>query len=252
VAALLLESKLIKKHLPRVNVIFKDNKNYFFVHITADTFPKVLITHNQQVTSGTLIGPFTSGTHLKILLKLLRFIFPFCTCQHNHQKPCINSQINLCPGFCCLSSQTASKTDRFTYLNNINHLKDFLTLPNKTFLNKLYLQVNHFIAKQEFEQANLIKQQILAIDNIVKHNKFVHTQVNDFQESLIELSKIFQTTHLIQDIEMYDVSNIAGKFATASLVFFSGGNPNKKEYKKFKIRYTNLSPNDTLMLKEAF
>lgn len=85
-AALLLESKLIKKHLPRVNVIFKDNKNYFFVHITADTFPKVLITHNQQVTSGTLIGPFTSGTHLKILLKLLRFIFPFCTCQHNHQK----------------------------------------------------------------------------------------------------------------------------------------------------------------------
>lgn len=125
-------------------------------------------------------------------------------------------------------------------------------MPNKTFLNKLYLQVNHFIAKQEFEQANLIKQQILAIDNIVKHNKFVHTQANDFQESLIELSKIFQTTHLIQDIEMYDVSNIAGKFATASLVFFSGGNPNKKEYKKFKIRYTNLSPNDTLMLKEAF
>lgn len=252
IEALLLESKLIKKHLPRVNVILKDNKNYFFIHITADHFPKVFITHNQQVKTGTLIGPFTSGTHLKMLLKLLRPIFPFCTCKNNHKKLCLNSQINLCPGFCCLQSPTILKADRLAYLNNIKHLIDFLTLPNKKFLTKLYARVDVLVRHQNFEQAQVVKQQILAINNIVKHNKFVKANDNNHQESLAELSKIFNTATRIKKIEMYDVSNIAGKFATASLVFFDEGNPNKQAYKKFKIRYTDLSPNDTLMLKEIF
>ena len=51
---------------------------------------------------------------------------------------------------------------------------------------------------------------------------------------------------------MYDISNISGKYATASLVFFKDGLPEKKQYKKFKIKNTPLEPNDIKMLKEVF
>jgi excinuclease ABC subunit C len=252
IEALILESKLIKKHQPRVNVIFKDNKNYFFVNITNDLFPKVLITHNQQVKNGTIIGPFTSGTHLKALLKLLQPIFPFCTCKTNHKKPCMNNQLKLCPGYCCIQNQTFTKTDRIIYLNNIKNLKNFFTFKNQAFLKTLYSQIDKLIKNQEFERANIVKQQILAVNNIAKHTKFINTCDDKFKESLDELSKIFQAISPIRHIEMYDVSNISGQFATASLVFFSDGSPNKKAYKKFKIRYTQLLPNDVLMLKEIF
>jgi len=251
--ALLLESTLIKKHLPKINIVLKDNKNYFFVKITNDLFPKVFITHNEKEKQGTIIGPFTSGTHLKNLLKLLRVIFPFCTCKNNHKKPCINNQINLCPGFCCRKDIPYTKNNHDQYMFNIKNLIQILTFNNKKILKNLYAKLNLLIEKQNFEQANIIKQQILALNNIFKHQKLINT-TNDtkYNDSLQELSKLFSTKKLIRNIEMYDVSNIVGKFATASLVFFTDGQPNKKEYKKFKIRYTELKPNDILMLKEVF
>lgn len=253
IEALLLESKLIKKHLPRINIILKDNKNYFFIKITNDTFPKVFITHNENDKEGIIIGPFTSGTHLKNLLKLLRPIFPFCTCKTNHKKSCINTQLNLCPGYCCQINASYTNTQKKQYQNNINNLIQILKFNNDKILKNLYLNLNLAIQNQEFEQADIIKKQILAINNIFKHQQLIDiTNTKNYTESLIELSKLFNSKNIIRNIEMYDVSNIVGKFATASLVFFTNGISNKKEYKKFKIRYTKLQPNDILMLKEVF
>jgi excinuclease ABC subunit C len=72
IEALLLESKLIKEHQPKYNTVLKDGKNYFFVKISNHDFPKISITHDQLPIDGRTIGPFTSGSSLKELLKLLR------------------------------------------------------------------------------------------------------------------------------------------------------------------------------------
>lgn len=249
---MIVESNLIKKHLPRVNVVLKDNKNYFFINISKDTFPKLSLTHRQDESSYQ-VGPFTSGTHLKHLLSLLRPIFPYCNCKIKHQKPCLSSQLNLCLGFCCLKDANYSKEQKNQYLQNIKNIIKILNGDNKKLIKDLKLQLQKEVAKQNFESAQVIKNQILALENIFKHRQFLNkTESSSYSDINQELKDLFNTKSKIANIEMYDVSNISGKFAVASLVMFSNGIPSKNNYKKFKIKYTKLEPNDILMLKEVF
>src|SRR3989344_7391868 len=70
IEALLLESQLIKRFQPRYNVMWKDDKKYFYVAITKETFPRVFITHQPFVASAPqglrslYIGPFVDGKPL--------------------------------------------------------------------------------------------------------------------------------------------------------------------------------------------
>jgi excinuclease ABC subunit C len=160
--------------------------------------------------------------------------------------------MNLCSGFCCIKNYEYLKEELKQYKSNINNLINVLTLNNTKIIKKLRADIIKLIKEQKFEQANLVKKQILSIENIFKHRSSLEIKACDHTDSLLEISELFKTKKQIKDIEMYDVSNISGKFATASLVFFSNGQPNKAEYKKFKIKYTELSPNDILMLSEVF
>src|SRR3989344_7131238 len=85
IEALILESQLIKKHRPMFNILMRDDKQYFYVAFTKEKFPKIFISHQQKD-----IGPFTDGGALKTTLKILRRIFPFCTCKQTHHNYCLN------------------------------------------------------------------------------------------------------------------------------------------------------------------
>jgi excinuclease ABC subunit C len=165
----------------------------------------------------------------------------------------LSSQINLCLGFCCLKNATYTKDQKKQYLQNINHIIKILNGDNKKIVQTLKRQLSIDVQKQNFEKAQVIKNQILALENIFKHRQFIGTTTQkDYSDLNIELKDLFSTKTNINNIEMYDVSNISGKFAVASLVFFSKGVSNKANYKKFKIKYTKLEPNDILMLREVF
>ena len=110
--ALILESQFIKKYRPKYNVLLKDDKNYFYVVFTDDKFPKVFITHQIskfQVSSPKfqVLGPYTDGQALKMTLKYLRKIFPFCTCKSDHKNKCLKAHLGLCLGTCCVSVHLA-------------------------------------------------------------------------------------------------------------------------------------------------
>jgi excinuclease ABC subunit C len=59
---------LIKKYQPKFNVVWRDDKNYFFVAITKTERPYVFITH-QKTANAEYIGPFVDGQALKKTLK---------------------------------------------------------------------------------------------------------------------------------------------------------------------------------------
>lgn len=100
--ALLLEAKLIKKYQPKYNVEWKDDKNYFYVGITKEKFPRVFITHQPQNNGGStsIIGPFVDGKNLKQILKDLRKIHPYRTCKTLPKKPCLWYHLKQCPAPC--------------------------------------------------------------------------------------------------------------------------------------------------------
>ena len=115
--AFLLEAKLIKKHQPKYNIHWKDDKNYFYVGITQEPFPRIFITHQKEVKSQkskvkiNYLGPFVNGRDLKQKLKVLREVFPYRTCKTLPKKPCLWYHLKQCPAPCLFRSRRIEAYD---------------------------------------------------------------------------------------------------------------------------------------------
>jgi len=99
IEALLMEAELIKKYRPKYNVVWKDDKNYSFVEITEDEFPKISVVH-QTKNKHKYIGPYVDGKAIRQTLRILRRTFPFRTCKTLPKKKCLFYSLKLCPAPC--------------------------------------------------------------------------------------------------------------------------------------------------------
>jgi len=110
-AALILEAELIKKYKPKNNIAWRDDKNYFYVGITQEEFPRVFITHQPKNDKTDYVGPFVDGKSLKKALQELRKQTPFRTCKTLPKKPCLWFYLGRCPAPCLLRSQRIEAYD---------------------------------------------------------------------------------------------------------------------------------------------
>src|SRR3989344_1665018 len=308
IEALILESQLIKKHRPLFNIMLRDDKQYFYVGITHSTgskqakeeFPRIFLTHQPRIETsnkrqgarkekketwslGSLslvseyMGPFTEGASIKTTLKLLRKIFPYCTCKQKHNRYCLNYHIGNCLGFCCLNEKGIRdyelgimEEQRKEYGKNIKAVKDILNGKRIPVLNHLQKEIGQLGENQEFEKAIVLRDKIAKLEKVFANAKVIkqmNYESGIMNQTLKELAKVLQLKKIPERIEGYDVSNIQGRFATGSMVVFtpstlrdasgqaSSGqatyHPDKNEYRKFKIR--TVSPDqggDVAMLKE--
>ncbi len=263
--ALILESQLIKKHRPKYNVTLKDDKNYFYVAFTDDEFPKLFITHQpskeksekRKVKSGQkniVLGPYTDGQALKSTLKYLRKIFPYCTCKSDHKNKCLKTHIGLCVGICCAKDKSKfSSDDKKTYKKNINSLVAILSGRKTSILKSMGKEMRIATRNEDFEKAAKIRDQANGLSNVFEHRVFrnfepLRRDAINVVKIKSGLSELFGKE--IQRVEFYDVSNIQGELATASMVVFDGQAINKKEYRKFKIK-TVLGADDPRMMEEV-
>lgn len=246
--ALILEAELIKKFTPPYNVREKDDKSFLYIETTKEKFPRVLLVrgqsnmrdmkHGARGGAGGRWGPFTSASNVREALRILRRIFPWST--HDPERvgtfarPCFDCEIGLCPGTC------VGAISREDYLKNIEHLKLFLDGKKKRVLGALAKEMNAASKKMEFEKAEKLRRRIFALQHIrdtalIADSEVVAGHGNGAEQSY--------------RIEGYDISNISGTAAVGSMVVFENGEPNKDEYRKFKIR-TIFQPNDVGMLTE--
>jgi excinuclease ABC subunit C len=237
--ALILEAELIRKLTPPFNVKEKDDKSFLFVGITKEKFPRVLLVRGSDGFSGKCYGPFTSASSARAALKILRKIFPWNT--HDPERigqfarPCFDYEIGLCPGTCI------GAITREDYLKNIERLKLFFEGKKKVVLRSLEHEMATAAKALEFEKAAKFRHQIFAL----KHIRDT-ALISDVEPPSLPKERS-QTPYRI---EGYDISNISGTSAVGSMVVFEDGEPNKNEYRKFKIR-TIFQPNDVGMLTEV-
>ncbi len=235
IEALILEAKLIKKYQPKYNVVWRDDKNYFFVAITKENFPRIFITH-QTLNNGSrtsIIGPFVDGKALKKTLRILRKVFPYYTIKKHPAKLCPWCHLKLCPG---------SNPEKKEYQKNIKSLIRVLQGRKPSVLKNLKREMKKLSKEREFEKAAKIRDQIIALEKVI-------SQARIFQPiELVEARP--QPQWDFKRIEAYDVSNIQGKEATGSMITFIDGKPEKSQYRKFKIKIAG-KPNDTAMIKEV-
>ena len=254
IEALLLEAKLIKQHQPKYNVLWKDDKNYFYVAITKEDFPRVFITHqtdklktiNYKLKTN-FVGPFIEGSALKKTLRLLRKAFPYYVAKNHPKKLCLWCHLNLCPG---------PSPDKKEYQKNIKKLVAILKGESRKVLKDLEKEMKEASLAEQYEKAAKIRDKVQALDRIIIHAKVFQPTEMSFNKTLSwpDVQKVFKNflriDKEISRIEAYDVSNIQGKEATASMVVFIDGNPAKSLYRKFKIKIDG-KPNDVAMIKEA-
>jgi excinuclease ABC subunit C len=259
IEALILEANLIKKYQPKYNVVWRDDKNYFFIGITKEDFPRVFITHQTELKVENwklkidYFGPFVEGTSLKTTLKILRKIFPFRSCKTLAKKPCLWYQLERCLAPCLLKSKEIKEISQ----KNVKNLKKIFQGKKKEVLKNLKKEMKKLAKLEEFEKAAKIRDQIFALQRIFEHKKvFKEKEISLFPKTNSqwkkiekELQKILKTKKSILRIEAYDVSNIQGKEATGSMITFLEGKPAKNFYRRFKIKIAS-KPNDVAMIKE--
>ncbi|MEK7136021.1 MAG: hypothetical protein AAB821_00295 [Patescibacteria group bacterium] len=106
--ALILEAALIRNLKPKYNTLQKDDKSYWYVVVTKETWPRVLSVREKDLATEIEpekikyhFGPFPNASELKEALKIIRKIIPWRDkCEPASGKPCFNAQLGLCPGVC--------------------------------------------------------------------------------------------------------------------------------------------------------
>ena len=99
VEALILENSLIKTHQPRYNIDLKDAKQYAYIRLTDDEFPRICIAR-RTAEKGTYFGPFVSAAERDYVLSLVKKTFGLRSCRRLPKKPCLRYHIRTCSAPC--------------------------------------------------------------------------------------------------------------------------------------------------------
>ena len=176
--ALILECNLIKRHRPRFNVRFKDDKRYPYIKVTwQDDFPKVVLTRRMQQDGARYYGPFAAAWAVHQTLHTLRRIFPYLTCDRTitgqDRRACLYADIGLCLGPCIGSS---SKEE---YRAMIDTLCRFLEGRADEVTADLETRMTAAADKLQFERAATIRDQLQALYRIIEGQKVVSSALAD-------------------------------------------------------------------------
>lgn len=258
--SLLLEANLIKKYNPKYNIRLTDGKSYIRAKITVgEELPKVLVARREEDPKSIYFGPFPSSNDLKIVLKIVRRIFPYQSVLNHPKRNCLYFHLGLCPCPPMFTSDTQTKE----YRKNIKYIVQFFQGETKKIIKELEKERDKESKNENFEKASEIQKKIDAIILVTTPRKTAFDyEINpnlrsDMRnEELEDLKKALVSNGVnvikLERIECYDISNISGKFATGSMVVFTNGEKDSGEYRRFKIkRPPVVVPNDFAMMREV-
>lgn len=254
VEAFLLEAVLIKKHQPFYNIQLLDDKSYPYIKVATKPYPYITITRKLEKDGSSYFGPYTNTGDVKIILKLLRKLFPYQTTKNHPKRACLYNHLNMCP---CIPVNPENLEQ---YKKDIQKIKHFLNGKQQTLQNVLKKEQQDAVDKEEFEKAADIQKKIESIVLITSehYSPFEYAQKPDFYFERItkEVQSLVEILHAhdprvtkLERIECYDISNIQGTHATGSMVVLENGDVAKKEYRRFKIK-TKSTPDDFFMMNE--
>ena len=180
--ALLLENSLIKKHKPRYNVMLKDDKSYPSICITNEPFPRIYKTRNLSEKRNKYFGPYSSAYTVKLLLEIIKDLYPIRTCQLNlspekikegKYKVCLEYHIKNCLGP-CIGLQKEED-----YIKNINNTIDILKGNAGKISKLLYDEMQEFAGKLQFEEAEIIKKKYEKIEQFQNKSIIVNPSIKN-------------------------------------------------------------------------
>jgi excinuclease ABC subunit C len=166
--ALLLENNLIKKYLPRYNVMLRDDKTYPWICIKNEPFPRVFKTRKLIKDGSEYFGPYASVVILNALLDLIKEIYPLRTCNYDLSqknieagkfKVCLEYHIGNCFGPC------EGYQSEENYQNNIDSIRQIIKGNYNEAIRYMSGLMKEFAENLDFETAQSIKEKIELVKN---------------------------------------------------------------------------------------
>ncbi len=177
---LLLENSLIKEFQPKYNVLLKDDKSYPSIVIKNEYYPRVELTRKLLKDGSQYFGPYSNVFSVKILLEFIHKLYPIRTCSLNltpekiaegKYKVCLEYHIKRCLGPCIGLQEFED------YNKNIESIKEILKGNTNIVSNNIYAKMQELADRQEFEEANKLKEKYLLVENF-KNKSTVVSNIN--------------------------------------------------------------------------
>ena len=159
--ALLLENILIKEYKPRYNVLLKDDKTYPWICIQKSP-PKIFYTRNNNIKNAEYFGPYTSVKNLKVLLALIKEIYPFLNHELNH----------------LLKTSNEAKSIKL-FDKNKDSIKELIKGNLKFCLNNLKKEMVNLSSKKKYEEAQLLKDKIISLEKYQSKSTIVNPKITN-------------------------------------------------------------------------
>lgn len=252
--AIVLEDQLIKDYQPRFNILAKDDKSFLYIHITNESFPRVLAVRRPDLDQGGIFyGPYPYARSLRDVLRLLHTVFQYRTCTTLPTKPCLEYYIGNCQAPCIGGISEAD------YRQQIDRIIAFFEGKHSNLAAELTTAMQQAAAAQQFEYAARLRNQMTALQRLQALRKtprqYLLAQLQehhlDLTVGLTELGTALGLSRPPQRIEVYDISHHQGKYIVGSMIVFTAGLPDKAEYRRFRIKTVVGQSDDFKSLREV-
>ena len=228
VDALFLESEMIKRYMPRYNVLLRDDKSQMYVRIDMKSdWPTVSFTRNPADDGAEYFGPFYNGFALKKALRYLRQIFPYLTHQRRPGQSKLDEDLGLSP-------KISDGSD--AYKAGLRKLISYIKGNRKAIAVELERDMKTAAGLHDFERAASLRNKLSAMQELQRRVMFGDKEFLDISKdkALSDLAKLLGLKNIPVRIEGYDISHMSGRQVVASMVVFTNGASNRAEYRKFK------------------
>lgn len=180
--ALLLENNLIKELRPRYNVLLKDDKSYPWLCLKNERFPRFFPTRRVIKDGSEYFGPYTSMKTVRVLLDLIKSVYPLRTCNYDlsaekinagKYKVCLEYHLGNCKGP-CEGYQTITEYDR-----QIEDIREIVKGNFKSSLSYFKGQMKALAEEMKFEEAQKIKDKIDVLENYQSKSTIVNPKISN-------------------------------------------------------------------------
>lgn len=231
--ALFLEAELIRRYLPKYNILLRDDKSSIYVRIDIQSdHPFVSYTHRPMDDGAEYIGPFYSASTIRKALRVLRKIFPYSTHRKLPKRVCLQYHLGLCPGL------EENKTSIVDYKKTLRDLIRYLRGGKHKIIRQFEQSMKVASKEQRYEDAAIFRNKLMALKRLDQQIIFSDSEFIDISKdvALTDLKNLLELPNPPKRIEGYDISHMSGTNNVASMVVFENGLPAKNEYRKFAMK----------------
>jgi len=232
--ALFLEAEMVRRYMPRYNILLRDDKSMSYIRIDYDSeYPTVTTTRRPLDDGAKYFGPYFSTSGVRQALKLLRRIFPFAVKRPlGEKRASLYYHLGLDPGL------EEGKTSLEDYRANLRKLMAVIEGRRTAILKEIERDMKRAAKAQNFELAAKLRNQLTALQGLGRQVIFSDKEFMDISKdhALSELVTLLNLLSFPKRIEGYDISHMQGTNVVASMVVFTNGVSDKGEYRKFKTK----------------